>query len=149
MRKYAQESEMIVAPSLSPTHATTYESLALGATAPIKAKPKVSSAPPAAFGDDALVDAKTCAAGGNASLSWWFEKVASGEAPPPEIQLPRFTRWNLGKVRQFWREFPSKAATKKTADEVAARAKVAAAASLAKRKATGKSAGKSEKAGAC
>ena len=53
----------------------------------------------------ALIDAKTCAAPGAMSVSWWHEKVAAGEAPQPAIRKPRCTRWRVKDVADFWRDF--------------------------------------------
>ncbi len=39
------------------------------------------------------------------SVSWWHEKVASGEAPQPVIRAPRCTRWRVSDVADFWRRF--------------------------------------------
>jgi hypothetical protein len=57
---------------------------------------------PAALADVALVAVGTCAAVGEVSEAWWFERVRSGEAPAPVIREPRFTRWRLADVRAFW-----------------------------------------------
>lgn len=71
------------------------------------------------FGDDALIDAHAAAAGGDESVSKWHERVRTGEAPQPVVRRPRFTRWRLGDVREFWREFAKRAAA-----DSAARAQV-------------------------
>jgi hypothetical protein len=58
----------------------------------------------ALYGDDALIDGEACAAGGNASLSYWNDEVREGRAPKPVICRPRFARWRLGDVRKYWRD---------------------------------------------
>lgn len=68
------------------------------------------------YGDDALIDGEACAAGGGVSQSHWHEEVRGGRAPKPVICRPRFTRWRLGDVRQYWRS----AATNGVADPDAA-----------------------------
>lgn len=110
---------------------------AYGATA--KKRPKIRREPPAVFGNDALIDIEVCAAGGGVSLSWWHEKVRTGEAPEPAIRAPRFTRWNLGQVRQFWTDYVAKAAQEaQAADSVKDRAAKASAAAKAARQAHAK-----------
>jgi predicted DNA-binding transcriptional regulator AlpA len=52
----------------------------------------------------ALVDARTAAAVGGMSVSWWSDLVAVGKAPQPAIRSPRFTRWRMSDVRAFWAE---------------------------------------------
>jgi predicted DNA-binding transcriptional regulator AlpA len=52
----------------------------------------------------ALVSKRVCCAMGDVGQSWWDERVASGEAPQPVIQAPRFTRWRLADVIAFWRD---------------------------------------------
>lgn len=87
---------------------------------------------PADLASVALIDAPTCAAAGAMSLSWWHERVASGEAPQPVIRAPRCTRWRLADVQAFWRAFGSQADAS-AADAVKARASKASAAARAKR----------------
>jgi len=87
----------------------------------------------------ALVDARTSAATGGMSLSWWYEEVKSGRAPAPAIQQVRCTRWRLAQVVQFWTERAaagmSDAATStaraKKASDAARRKKLASAAATA------------------
>ena len=50
----------------------------------------------------ALIDAPMCAAAGAMSVSWWYEEVRSGRAPPPVVRKPRCTRWRLLDVRNYW-----------------------------------------------
>ena len=59
---------------------------------------------PAELAAVALIDASACAATGSMSLSWWHAEVAAGRAPQPVIRQPRFTRWRLVDVHQFWHE---------------------------------------------
>ena len=66
---------------------------------------------PAALAEVALIDAPTCAAAGDMSVSWWHEEVRAGRAPAPVIRKPRCTRWRLAEVRAFWIESAVKAAT--------------------------------------
>jgi predicted DNA-binding transcriptional regulator AlpA len=70
-----------------------------------QAHPRTHSALPDALVTVALIDAPTCAAVGDMSLSWWYERVASGEAPPPAVRSSRCTRWRLADVRAFWLDF--------------------------------------------
>ena len=80
----------------------------------------------------ALIDAKTAAAVGCMSLSWWHAEVAAGRAPRPVIQQTRCTRWRLIDVRTFWAQLPATASVGK-ASQVAAQAKQASNAAKAKR----------------
>lgn len=57
---------------------------------------------PADLADVALIDATTCAAAGDMSVSWWHEQVRAGHAPAPVIRKPRCTRWRISHVRSFW-----------------------------------------------
>lgn len=83
---------------------------------------------PAELGSVALIDAKTCAAVGGMSLSWWHAEVAAGRAPSPAIRKPRCTRWRMAAVRAFWIEIAAKAAADlETADQVRAKATKASA----------------------
>lgn len=83
----------------------------------------------------ALIDAKTAAAVGSMSLSWWHAEVAAGRAPRPVIQQTRFTRWRLQDVRSFWERRAGQADDAK-AQQVAQQAKTASAAAKAKRQTT-------------
>lgn len=65
---------------------------------------------PDSLTDVALVDAATAAAPGGMSVSWWHERVRTGEAPSPVVRLPKCTRWALRDVRQFWQDFVEKSA---------------------------------------
>lgn len=84
----------------------------------------------------ALIDAPTCAAPGQMSVSWWHEKVRTGEAPAPVVQQPRCTRWKLSEVALFWQTFAAKGLTNtEAATEVTTKAKKASAAAQLKRRA--------------
>jgi hypothetical protein len=100
---------------------------------------------PAGVADVALVAADTCAAIGDASVSWWHEAVRTDRAPKPVIQQPRFTRWKLEDVRRFWAERAAHATADTAAGErMTARAKKASAAAQAKRAAASSSSGSEE-----
>ena len=89
---------------------------------------------PADLAAVALVDASTCAAPGQMSLSWWYEQVAAGHAPQPVIRGPRCTRWRMADVRNFWLERATQAQTApEAAEAIVRRAKKASAAAQAKR----------------
>lgn len=89
---------------------------------------------PANLVDIALIDASTCAAPGDLSVSWWLEEVRAGRAPQPVIRKPRCTRWRLVDVRTFWVEFATQGERDIEAGErMTARAKKASAAAQAKR----------------
>lgn len=89
---------------------------------------------PASLSDVALIDAKTCAAVGGMSLSWWHAEVAAGRAPEPAIRKPRCTRWRVAAVRAFWIKSAEKSATdSEAADLVKAKATKASAKALALR----------------
>ena len=76
-----------------------------------KTEPKTALHPlPANLADVALIDAPTCAAAGDMSLSWWHEEVRAGRAPAPVFRKPRCTRWRLADVRAFWIDSATKAA---------------------------------------
>lgn len=99
--------------------------------APMTSKADLPAVPPA-LQDVALIDAATCAAPGDMSVSWWYEKVAKGDAPAPVIRLPRCTRWSLASVRAFWIRFAEEAAgNTQAAERATARAKKASAAARA------------------
>jgi hypothetical protein len=84
--------------------------------------------------DVALIPAKTCAAVGGMSLSWWYEEVAAGRAPKPAISEPRCARWTLVSVREFWVARAEAAASDATAAErVKKQSEKASAAATAKR----------------
>ncbi len=90
----------------------------MGPTVTGKTKPNSSaSSLPADVADVALGAATTCAAIGDASVSWWHEEVRAGRAPKPAIQQPRFTRWRLADVRRFWAERAASASTDTAAGE--------------------------------
>lgn len=80
-----------------------------------------------------LIDAKTCAAPGSMSLSWWYEQVASGKAPQPVIRAPRCTRWRVSDVVEFWRQF-SELGSAAAATQLLAQAKRASISASAKRR---------------
>lgn len=66
-----------------------------------------ANALPAELAAVALIDAKTAAAAGSVSLSWWHQAVADGIAPQPARRGNRCTRWRLADVARFWRSFGS------------------------------------------
>ena len=89
---------------------------------------------PAELADVALIDAATCAAAGDMSLSWWFAEVGAGRAPAPAIRKSRYTRWRLVDVRAFWLAAAQQAAADtQAAAMLKARATKASAAAKAKR----------------
>lgn len=89
---------------------------------------------PADLADVALIDAATCAAAGDMSVSWWHDEVRGGRAPAPVIRKPRCTRWRLADVRAFWKKSAEQAAADtQAAAGVKARAVKASAAAQAKR----------------
>ena len=92
-----------------------------------KAHPKPAALPlPADLADVALIDAPTCAAAGDMSVSWWHEQVRTGRAPAPAIRRPRCTRWRVADVAAFWINFAAGAAADPAAGErVTAQAKKA------------------------
>lgn len=77
---------------------------------------------PAALADVALIDARTSAAGGGMGVSWWYAKVAAGEAPQPVIRGPRCTRWKLVDVKGFWAEFAARGVDSQGAQQLPAQA---------------------------
>lgn len=91
---------------------------------------------PASLESVALIDAKTAAAVGCMSLSWWHAEVAAGRAPRPAIQQPRCTRWRLQEVRDFWARRAARPNEGK-AEQVASQAKRASDAAKAKRESAG------------
>lgn len=100
-----------------------------------KIKSKLAWRPlPADLAAVALIDARTSAAPGDMSVSWWHAEVAAGRAPKPAVRLPRCTRWRLADVRSFWIAFAEKAAADtEAAGRVTARAKKASATAKALR----------------
>ena len=96
-------------------------------------KPAVPALP-ADLADVALIDAPTCAAAGQMSLSWWYAEVAAGRAPQPVIRGPRCTRYRMVDVRAFWLDRATQAQTAPLAAEaIQLLAKKASAAGQAKR----------------
>lgn len=81
---------------------------------------------PSALSDVALVDAKTAAATGGMSENWWLDRVRIGTAPKPAVRLPRFTRWRVADVVEFWRALPEQAAGSDLTVQIATRASRAA-----------------------
>ena len=76
-----------------------------------KTDPKPAARPlPADLAAVALIDAPTCAAAGDMSVSWWHDEVRAGRAPAPVIRKPRCTRWRLADVRAYWIDSAEKAA---------------------------------------
>ena len=51
----------------------------------------------------AMIDARTAAAVGGMSVSWWLAQVQSGHAPEPVIRSTRCTRWLSASVESYWR----------------------------------------------
>lgn len=98
---------------------------ASGATPASRAKPSISLA--GELADVALIDAKTAAAVGASSVSWWHEQVAAGIAPLPAIREPRMTRWRLKDVAEFWRERAASAVHDNRVVEAARKGSAAAA----------------------
>jgi hypothetical protein len=69
----------------------------------LKSDPKnIARYLPDRLAEVALIDAKTCAAVGAMSISWWHEEVRTGRAPKPSIRRPRCTRWLMSEVHAFW-----------------------------------------------
>ncbi len=84
--------------------------------------------------DVALIAAPACAAVGSVGISWWHDAVRTGLAPQPVIRQPRFTRWRLADVRNFWvARAEAETGNPGVAEAVTARAKKASAAAQAKR----------------
>lgn len=104
-------------------------------TVTAKTDPKATPRPlPAGLADVALIDAPTCAAAGDMSVSWWHDEVRAGRAPAPVIRKPRCTRWRMADVRAFWAKSAEQAAADtQAAAGVKARAVKASAAARAKR----------------
>ena len=84
-----------------------------------KARPIVL---PSALAEVALVDARTAAATGGMSESWWTDRVRTGIAPKPAVRLPRFTRWRVADVVEFWRALPEQTAGSDLTVQIATRA---------------------------
>lgn len=106
----------------------------LGQATPTNHRQFVPPLVPTALEAVALVDARTAAAAGSMSVSWWHEAVAAGRAPVPVIRAPRCTRWRLADVRAFWQAFGSQP-DDGAVDAVKAQAIKASAAARAKRRA--------------
>lgn len=88
---------------------------------------------PPSLADVALVDAPTCAACAQISVSAFYEAVRTGHAPQPAFRRPRCTRWRLSDVRAWL--ITLAADTASTADgATVARASKAGASAAAKRK---------------
>lgn len=90
---------------------------------------------PADLAAVALIDAKTCAAPGCMSVSWWHAEVAAGRAPQPAIRMPRCTRWRMADVVAFWATFAERASDE-AANKLKAQAIKATTAAKAKRAAS-------------
>jgi len=90
-----------------------------------KTNPKSTMRPlPADLASVALIDALTCAAAGDMSVSWWHEEVRAGRAPAPAIRKPRCTRWRLADVHTFWSSFAANGASDtEVSERMTARAK--------------------------
>lgn len=94
--------------------------LVLATTTPAVKTPR--TAIPDNCADVALIDAKTSAAVGQAGRSWWLAEVKAGRAPQPAIRRPRFTRWQLSQVREFWANLAKQGAAGNAARGVGAEA---------------------------
>lgn len=92
-----------------------------------KGQPEPHTALPPDLAAVALVDAKTAAAPGDVSLSWWHAEVAALRAPQPVIRAPRMTRWRMSDVAKFWAEFAARAQHDARVVDQAAKASGAAA----------------------
>ena len=98
---------------------------------------------PADLAAVALINASTCAAPGEMSISWLHEEVRTGRAPAPVIRKQRCTRWRLADVRDFWAKMAEQgAADVQSAADLRARATKASAAAKAKRAAPANAAAK-------
>lgn len=74
-------------------------------TAPTRPESRAPrAAVPEDLADVALIDARTAAAAGCMSVSWWTAEVAAGRAPQSAMREVRCTRWRLTDVREFWRQ---------------------------------------------
>lgn len=90
----------------------------------------------------ALIDAPTCAAVGDMSVSWWYEEVRAGRAPAPAIRKPRCSRWRVADVHAYWKEVAEKASANAQASAIViAQAKKASSAAQARRQVTSGHAG--------
>lgn len=87
----------------------------------------------------ALVSKRVACVMGDVRESWWDERVARGEAPAPVIRAPRFSRWRLVDVIEFWRRVAEQGDPQGAA-KMAAIAKRASAARSAQRIAAAKAA---------
>lgn len=92
---------------------------------------------PADLAAVALIDARSAAAVGSMSVSWWLQKVADNEAPQPAVRAPRCTRWTLTSVRAFWQAFGEQANASAAAAVKAQATKASAAARSKRRTAAG------------
>lgn len=99
-----------------------------------KTDPKRSRTLPADLSAVSLIDAATCAAAGDMSLSWWHDEVRAGRAPAPVIRQSRCSRWRLSDVRSYWSKRAENGLADITASGVVTlRAKKASDAAKAKR----------------
>lgn len=87
---------------------------------------------PAALADAALIAGPTCAATGDVSTSQWNELVKNQKAPQPVIRQPRFTRWRLADVRDYWIRRAAEGSTPADTARVRAKAQKASDAARAK-----------------
>jgi predicted DNA-binding transcriptional regulator AlpA len=62
---------------------------------------RTAPAIPESLADVALIDGPTAAAAAGMSITKFHDLVRAGEAPPPAIRRPRFTRWQTAAVRQW------------------------------------------------
>lgn len=91
-----------------------------------------TSSPQKFMSDAVLAKAGTCAEIGDVSVSWWHAAVADGRAPAPVVRQPRFTRWRLSDVFEFYSRIAAEPQEKGAA--VLAQAVKASRAAQAKRK---------------
>lgn len=96
-------------------------------------QPEIQYWVPPSVADFALVDAKFSAGAGGVSVSYWHDKVASGEAPQPVIREHRCTRWLLADVRGYWVARSQRSDTQAGKAVTARAAKASAAAAVQRR----------------
>lgn len=84
----------------------------------------------------ALIDARSCAAVGGMSRTWWYDEVRKGHAPAPVIRQSRCSRWLLSAVREYWAA-RARQADHEAGTQVLARAKKASTESAKKKRCAG------------
>lgn len=92
-------------PVLNPEFTLAHMNKRKGPHMPGQAHPEPQTVLPPELACVALISGKKAAAAGDAGESWWNAKVAIGEAPQPVIRAPRFTRWRVTDVADFWRAY--------------------------------------------